>query len=125
MHGGENPRLAALCGARSHLDETLRAYADPRGFRADRAAGYALDRHCTVAFLMPRASGRLRGLPRRAELEALPSLHELVIADCVGEPVPPVIGWAALIDPQRDAVERDLAALRRLEAEGLYQLDPA
>jgi hypothetical protein len=35
-----------------------------------------------------------------------------------------VIGWAALIHSREEIVDRDLAKLRRLEASGLYEIDP-
>lgn len=125
MHGGENPRLAGLCGAPSQIEETVRAYVDPAGFTTRAGSGYALTRHCTVAFLMPRSSGILRALPRLRELEALEALHQIEIGDCLGIPASRVIGWVALIHPEEHAVDRDLATLRRLEAEGLYAIDPA
>jgi hypothetical protein len=125
LHGGENPRLAGLCGARSHIAETARAYAAPSHFAEREAPGYALTRHCTVAFLLPRASGILSALPRLPEVEALESLHQIEIGDCLGIPAPRVIGWVALVHPEKDRVDRDLAELRRLETEGLYAIDPA
>jgi len=125
MHGGENPRLAGLCGARSHIEETVRAYAEPARFEHRMAPGYALCCHCTVAFLMPRSSGVLRSLPRLSDVEALKTLHRLEIGDCLGSPASRVIGWVALIHRDKEAVDRDLAELRRLEADGLYAIDRA
>jgi biotin carboxylase len=124
MHGGENPRLAALCGARSHIEETVRACADPEHFAAADEPGYELTRHCTVAFLMPPNPGRLRGLPGLQEIEALESLHDLEVADRPGERVLRVIGWVALIHREKAVVDRNLAELRQLEAGGLYDIDP-
>ena len=124
MHGGENPLLAAQCGARSQVEQTVRAVADPTRFSADAVAGYELTHHCTVAFLMPPSSGRLRARPRVERIEALEAFHKLEIADCLGELVPPVIGWVALIHPDKQAVDASLAALRRLEAEDFYPVDP-
>ena len=124
MHGGENPRLAALSGARSHIEDTVRAYADPTSLQ-DHAPAYTLSRHCTVAFLMPRASGVLRALPRLPEVEALEALHQLEIGDCLNLPTSRVIGWVALVHPEKAVVDRDLAELRRLERDGLYAIDPA
>jgi hypothetical protein len=124
MHGGENPRLAGLCGARSHIGETVRAYADSAPFATSAERGYELSRHCTVAFLMPATPGRLRALPRLREIEALEAFHEMEIADCLGEPAPRVIGWVALVHEAKDVVDRQLAELRRLEADGLYEIDP-
>jgi hypothetical protein len=125
MHGGENPRLAGLCGARSQIEETVRAYVDPAPPAEHAAPGYALTRHCTVAFLMPRSSGALRALPRLHEVEALEALHQVEIGDCLGIPAPRVIGWIALIHHDKRAVDRGLAELRRIEADGLYAIDPA
>jgi len=124
MHGGENPLLAAQCGARSQIDRTVRAFTDPLHFASDGAAGYELTRHCTVAFLMPRNPGRLRARPRVDRIEALEAFHKLEIADCLGEPVPTVIGWVALIHPDKQVVDDSLAALRRLEADDFYPVDP-
>jgi hypothetical protein len=124
LHGGENPELAASCGAGSQIDETLRAYTDPAGFNRASDAGYELSRHCSVAFLMPPTPGRLRAPPDRAEIEAFESFHRMELGGRVGEPVPPVIGWLALIHPRKEIVDRDLARLRQLEANGLYELDP-
>jgi biotin carboxylase len=124
MHGGENPVLAAQCGARSQVEQTVRAFADPTHFSADAVVGYELTHHCTVAFLMPRNSGRLRARPRVERIEALEAFHKLEIADCLGELVPPVIGWVALIHPDKRVVDDSLAALRRLEADDFYPVDP-
>jgi biotin carboxylase len=124
MHGGENPLLAARCGARSQVEQTVRAYTDPTQLAADRADGYELTHHCTLAFLMPQRCGRLRARPRVDRIEALEAFHELEIADCLGEPVPPVIGWVALVHPDKQAVDDSLAALRRLEADDFYPIDP-
>jgi hypothetical protein len=124
MHGGENPVLAAQCGARSQVEQTVRAFADPTHFSADAVVGYELTHHCTLAFLMPRNSGRLRARPRVERIEALEAFHKLEIADCLGELVPPVIGWVALLHPNKQAVDDSLAALRRLEADDFYPVDP-
>jgi biotin carboxylase len=126
MHGGENPMLAARCGAGSQIERTVRAFADPAGFAADADArdGYELEQHCTLAFLMPQRTGRLRSKPRIERIEALEAVHKVDIADCVGEPVPRVIGWVVLIHPDKQVVDDSLAALRRLEADDFYPIDP-
>ena len=124
LHGGENPRLAGLCGAPSQIEETVRAYTDSARFARDADSGYELTRHCSVAFLMPPSPGRLRARPRSREIEALESFHQMDLGGCVGEPVPRVIGWVALVHRRKEIVDRDLTRLRRLEADGLYEVDP-
>ena len=42
----------------------------------------------------------------------------------MGEPVPPVIGWVALIHPDKQTVDASLSELRRLEADDFYSVDP-
>ncbi len=74
---------------------------------------------------MPRSAGVLHSLPRLPEVEALETLHRLEIGDCLGIPAPRVIGWVALVHRDKEAVDRDLALLRSLEADGLYAIDPA
>ena len=74
---------------------------------------------------MPRPTGVLRPLPRLSEVEAVETLHRLEIDDCLGIRAPREIGWVALVHRDREAVDRDLALLRSLEAGGLYAIDPA
>ena len=124
MHGGENPLLAALCGARSLVEQTVCGFVDPANFGAEGVGAYELSHHCTVAFLMPQSPGRLRARPRVDRIEALEAFHKLEIADCLGEPVPPVIGWVALVHPDKQTVDESLTALRSLEADGFYPVDP-
>jgi hypothetical protein len=124
LHGGENPRLAGLCGAPCHIEETVRAYTDPDGFMDDVESGYELSRHCNIAFLRPPTAGRLRARPSRQVIESLESFHQMEMGGAVGEPVPTVIGWVAMVHAQRGVVDRDLDRLRRLERDGLYELDP-
>jgi hypothetical protein len=124
LHGGENPRLAGLWGAPCHIEETVRAYTDPDGFMDDVESGYELSRHCNIAFLRPPMAGRLRARPSRQVIESLESFHQMEMGGAVGEPVPTVIGWVAMVHAQRGVVDRDLDRLRRLERDGLYELDP-
>jgi hypothetical protein len=66
----------------------------------------------------------LRARPRAERIEALAAFHKVEIADCVGEPVPPVIGWVALVHPDKQIVDASLAELRSLEADDFYPVDP-
>jgi biotin carboxylase len=114
LHGGENPGLAGRCGALSQIEETVRAYTDPAAFTSAADPEYELTRHCRIAFLMPPSPERPGAWPRASEIEALESFHQMDLADEdeVGEPVPRVIGWVALVHPRPEIVDRDLARLR-------------
>lgn len=125
LHGGRTPLLSRGCLERSQLDLAVDELADPDGFSTGLDLPYRRLKHLVVAFLTPRGHGRLRSMPRLAEVEALPSLAEIHIGPLPAQPVPRVAGWLALIHEDGAVVDADLRRLRELEDAGLYEIEEA
>ena len=85
---GANPILSRICGASSALDMTVEAYLNPERFLARPAIVHTLEKSAALCFLMPMRSGRLKGVARLSEIEALPSFYDMSIGVKPGQPAP-------------------------------------
>lgn len=122
LHGG--PRTAWMareCMGFDQVELTLRAYLDPQPFKRQDTSTVPRAYGAMVR-LTPWRSGRLNGLRRLAEVEALASFREHYYLADAGKPVPRVAGVVALIHSQREQVVADTKTIRRLEQEGMYDI---
>jgi hypothetical protein len=123
LTAGKNTLLNRLCSGVCQLDLTVDAYAHPARFLRGVQGSYAREKSAVVVFLIPPRAGRLRDLPRRTELEALPSLHELSLRLRPGDRVEGIVGMAILMHEDEAAVTRDLERIRELERDGLFAVE--
>jgi biotin carboxylase len=124
LNGGKIPRISRACCGTSQVELTVESIVDPNGFQSRASHKYQLLRHGTLAFLIPPIRGRLTGVPRLADLHALPSHHETHVRPRPNEPAPRIVGWVRLIHDDPAVVARDLARIRQLEVDGLYEIQP-
>ena len=96
----------------------------PDAFLERDPEGYRLDRSAVLVFLVPRTEGRLTGLPRLAEIEALPSFDRLRARPRPDQIAARIVGWVSLVHEDPGTLKRDLARIRWLEENGLYELEP-
>lgn len=123
LNGGNNPLLSQICGGSSQIDLTLDAFLEPACFLAELGEPYALSKRAMRVFLTPRQKGRLISITRREEIERLQSFHDMHVSS-PGKVVSRIAGWVVLVHEERDVIHHDLQQIRRLELEGLYQIEP-
>jgi len=121
LNGGINCWLNRDCGGVCQLDLAIDAYAEPGRFLGELDRRYLLRRHATNVFLKPPAPGFLRSLPRLSEIEGLPSMFKMTVSP-KPRPVRPVAGVVTLVHEDNDVIEADLARIRALERDGLYEI---
>lgn len=123
--GGVNPRLSRVCSGEGQVELLADSILAPDAFLERTGEGYRLDRSAVLVFLVPRIGGRLTALPRLAEIEALPSFDRVGARARPDEVAPRIVGWVSLVHEDAEALERDLARIRWLEENGLYELEPS
>ena len=119
------PALNETCIGKSPVQLAADAYLDPAAFAAFGAAPYRLRQHATMVIVDNPAAGILRDDTGLRALGALPTFHALRPRWDVGEHVPATRdafsyhAIVTLVDPDLDAVRRDHATIRELEADHL------
>ncbi len=119
------PALNEACIGKSPVQLAADAYLDPAAFAAFGAAPYRLRQHATMVIVDNPAAGILRDDSGLRALNALPTFHALRPRWDVGELVPATRdafsyhAIVTLVDPDLDAVRRDHATIRELEADHL------
>ncbi|MDH3281015.1 MAG: ATP-grasp domain-containing protein [Gammaproteobacteria bacterium] len=124
LNGGKIPVITRACCGAGQVELTVESIVDPEGFQSRRRQRYQLSRHGALAFLVPPVKGKLTDVPRLADIRALPSHSESHIRPRPHEPVPRIVGWVSLIHDDPAVVARDLARIRQLEVDGLYDIQP-
>ena len=123
LNGGDNPLICRACSGYCQVDMTVEAYLDPDRFLANLDSAHGLPRRGMRVFLRPNGDGKLKGLPRQAEIEALSSFHQMHIGAQRDLPVPPIAGWVVLIHADKKVLEEDCQRIRQLESNGLFEID--
>lgn len=119
------PALNEACIGKSPVQLTADAYLDPAAFAAFAATPYRLHQHATMVIVDNPAAGILRDDSGLRGLNALPTFHALRPRWDVGELVPATRdafsyhAIVTLVDPDLEAVRRDHATIRELEADHL------
>lgn len=125
MSAGNNAVLSRICGGICQLDETVRAILAPHEFIGPNDQPPRLEQHAANVFLVPPQRGILVGTRHLDRLQSLPTLHSLSVATQPGEMLKHVAGRVTLVHPDPLAIERDIAAIRTLERDGIFQVQPA
>ena len=123
LNGGVNCWINRLCSGLCQLDLTVEAYTDPGRFLEGLGRRYRLEKHVINVFLKSPASGVLKAVPRRGELEALVTHYDSRVSARPGRPVPRVAGIVTLLHEDRTLVEADLERIHELEANGLFEVE--
>ncbi|NEY30955.1 ATP-grasp domain-containing protein [Streptomyces sp. PRKS01-65] len=125
MQGTILPAEVERATGASHVSLTVEAVTDPDAFARRAARPYDLRQHLTVLSLIAHRDGVISTPDVAERLAALPSFGGLIGDLSVGVPVQRTVdlftspGIVYLVG-DREQVERDRAAVRALEADGLY-----
>ncbi len=123
LTAGINAILSRTCGGICQLDETVATILAPDRFLTSVHDRPQLRRRAVNVFLIPRQAGRLLRLRGLEEIERLPTLHSVSIGAKPGEVLKRVAGIVTLIDEDIRTLERDIATIRRLECDGLFEVE--
>ncbi len=129
-HGGHAPAICQACVGVDQIDLMVDACIDPSAFERSADAGYRIERHCTIVFLVSRRAGRLRGLPGLQEIRSLRSFHDASLRVGPGDILRRTTdlftspGVVVLMHPDKSVVEADQHRVRELESDGLLELEP-
>ncbi len=124
LSAGVNSVLSQQCGGIGQLEKTLQVILEPERFAAEASVQPVLRRYAANVFLMPPCPGRLVQTHRLSDLHSLPTLHSLSVASTPGLELDRVAGIVTLVDEDRAAIERDMARIRELEREGMFEVAP-
>jgi biotin carboxylase len=123
LTGGMNAVLSGICGGFSQLDETVEAILSPDCFRQSIHDRRSLGRRAANVFLIPAHTGRLFAVNGLARIEQLPTLHSMSVSARPGAELKKVAGSVLLVDEDITAIERDIDMIRRIERDGLFELE--
>ena len=108
---------------RMELDETVEAILAPDRFLAALNQPPQLQRRAANIFLAPKCRGRLAQLHGLEKIRRLPTLYSMSVGCKPGELLGRVAGLVTLIDEDIQAIERDIAVIRALEHEGIFEVE--
>jgi len=128
-HGGEGTWRVVTeeCIGHDQIGATLDAYLNPAAFDALPAAPMELKKSGCEVFLVSRQDGMISALPGVDAIRALPSFRKMGLAvqpgmaqkrtvDCFTRP-----GAVQLVAEDAVALAKDVAAIRQLEIQGLFE----
>lgn len=126
LHGAPNTHwMCGITTGLSQLDGLIDLYLEPERFARHERREYRLRWPGANVRLHPWRAGHFRGFRDLARIERLPSFRrfwylsaprEIAALDC--------LGVVALMHADAEVVERDFAAIRALEREDLFELEP-
>ena len=123
LSAGINAVLSRICGGPCQLDETVNVLLAPDQFRSTLDDIPRLDRHAVNVFLMPARPGRLVRTHHVDRLQQLPTLYSLSLATDPGDELLRVAGRVTLVDQNVQAIENDIAVIRALEQDGIFEVE--
>ena len=123
MSAGVNAVLSRICGGISQLDETVAVLLAPDQFCATLGAAPRLTHRAVNVFLMPKRPGPLVRTRHVEQLERLPTMHSMSLATQAGDILQRVAGRITLLSDDLPALERDIAAIRALEQDGIFEVE--
>jgi biotin carboxylase len=129
LAGAKFPAYVKAAIGESQVDATVDAYCNPKSFETARHNPYSLKTRCVLVSLISHTTGRLKSLAKLQEIEKLASFFQTDIwvrpeeiiyktVDVVTSP-----GIIALMHKDISVIERDCAAIRLLERDGLYEVE--
>lgn len=123
VDGGADPSAIYACTGRNPFALTTDAYLDQGSFRAEADKPYRLQRQACMVALISHQEGVITAMPRRQELEALPSFCGVRLRQQIGDLLRPTSnvetlpGIVQLAHVDRAVIEADYARIRRWEQE--------
>jgi hypothetical protein len=127
--GADLPVLVDDAIGESQLAWTVDAYVEPSRFERHHHQDYVIDRHGVCVNMISPCSGTLRGLPRMAEVEALPSFVRALPKVRIGGQIQRTVDDISypfrlhLLHASPDVVEHDYATVRWLDGDGFYEVE--
>ncbi|MFD7735690.1 ATP-grasp domain-containing protein [Kitasatospora phosalacinea] len=126
-HGGGHPRFCRLATGDSQVDRAVRHFTG----QGPVEAGYRLQQHVRVVFLISRTAGTVRNAEVFDRLAALPSHHSSLLSVGNGDHVDVTkdlldtlaLGFVVLAGKDAATVEDDHAAVRRITSELVVEPD--
>lgn len=128
IQGAINPASISEATGTNQLELTVEAYLEPEKFFTRFPKGRTTKKGMLHAFLISPIEGKLKDIPKRAELEGIPSMYFLQVKVKKDERIPRTvdlfssIGVADLINEDLNQLSADYSALRSLEENGLYEV---
>lgn len=129
LHGCDSPVICRECTGIGQDELTVDAFVDPADFARKTRSPYRVFKHLmTVDFICP-VSGRIASLKPFDQLKQLPSYHRLLLDIDIGDKVVPTTdlftspGLIELVHRDRQQLNADYAAIRKLEATSLYAVE--
>jgi biotin carboxylase len=123
LSGGIGALLSGICGGINQVDETVSVLLEPERFLATLEQKPCLQRRAVILFLIPHRHGRLIRIRGLDEMQKLPTLHSASLGAQPGDMLKRVAGMVTLIDRDIQAIERDVAVIRALEKEGMFEVE--
>lgn len=123
VDGGADPSAIHACTGRNPFALTADAYLDQRSFRAEAVKPYHLTRQACMVALISHQEGLITAMPRRRELESLPSFCGVRLRLQIGDLLRPTSnvetlpGIVQLAHVDRAVIEADYARIRGWEKE--------
>ena len=130
LAGVKIPLYVKAAIGRSQVDLSVDAYTDPPAFERARRETPAMRTHCMLVSLISQTRGTLRGLAKLPEIDTLPSFHQANLWVKPGDLVQRTVddatspGMIVLMHADPAVLRNDLVAIRRIESDGLYDVEP-
>ncbi len=121
--GGINGALSHLCGGYGQFEMMIELMVAPDRFRRRASRRPRLRKRAANLFLMPARSGRLVQTRGLEQIRALATLHSFSIASTPGVKLDRVAGRITLLAEDPAAIEADVQRIRRLERQGMFELE--
>lgn len=130
LNGTTTPVLHRACVGYGQLDLTADACVDRTRFAEKSAQPYTLHQNGIAISLIAHQGGTVRSVPGAEIIKKYASFNEMYLRAKPGYIMKPTIdyfttpGFVMLVHPDREIVQRDMDALRALEHDGMYELEP-
>jgi biotin carboxylase len=128
--GADVPFFASVATGQSQLSWTVDAYVRPQRFEENFGRPYRLAKHFATAVLVSPVEGMLRSYPNLDRLKAMESFFDVRLAVQTGDRLPRTINRLTrpvtvnLCHDNEEVLLNDLAAVRYLDGDGFYELEP-
>lgn len=122
LTAGINAVLTRICGGISQLDETVQLILDPDRFSETIKEQPVLNKQAVNVFLSAPHPGQLVRTHGLDVIRQLPTLYSMSAATEPGVHVKRVAGRATLVHADSEAIQRDIAVIRQLEQEGIFEV---
>jgi len=125
LTAGINAVLSRICGGISQLDETIQIILDPEHFSDTFEERPVLTKQGVNVFLSPPYPGRLVRSHGLDVIRQLPTLYSMSVAMEPGDQLKHVAGRVTLVHPDSELIKHDIAVIRQLEQEGIFEMEAA